>query len=264
MHFPPRFRVRRAVELGELVARAYEQFDAFEGGKPWALEGGYELAGVISCSSQAGAFSWLRPGAKTRTEPIGFAARRGRDSFVIFRGTRTAREWTKNLSFNLKEYPVPGYGEVHVGFLDVYASLRESLLAAVSALRGSSRVFIAGHSLGGALATLAGPDILSLPRARIEAIYTFASPRAGNGEFARSFDRDFAERCFRIVNGSDIVTAVPLPVPIGAGGWFAHAGTPVEFTAQLESVEKNHDLETYLDRLRAERASRGPFRFLRR
>ncbi len=264
MLFPPRFRMRRAIELGELVERAYGQFDAFEEGKPWTLGEGYELAGEISCSSQAGAFSWLRPGARTRTEPIGFVARRGRDSFVVFRGTRTAREWTKNLSFNLKGYFISGRGEVHAGFLDVYASLRESLLAAVAALRGSSRIFIAGHSLGGALATLAAPDIRSESSAHIEAIYTFASPRVGNGEFVRSFDRDFKGRCFRIANGSDIVTAVPLPVPIGAGGWFAHVEAPVEFTAQLESVEKNHDLETYLDRLRTEKTRIGPFGIFRR
>ena len=45
--------------------------------------------------------------------------------------------------------------------------------------------------------------------ARIASVYTFATPRVGDAEFARSFEAAFPDRIHRLVHSSDIVPRVP-------------------------------------------------------
>ena len=119
-----------------------------------------------------------------------------------------------------------------------------------------------GHSLGAALATLAASDVVStmgFPEAKV---YTFASPRVGDKAFAAEYNHMFMGRSFRIANTCDLIVAMPFPVPFLGflGGYFTHVETPVEFTRQEEDVEKNHDLATYLNALRADTDRKGLLR----
>jgi triacylglycerol lipase len=259
MYFPPRFKPGLAIELGELVTQAYDQHEAFKRDKPWELSGGYSFICAISCAEKpSGALDWLHPETKEGPLPIGFVARRVGNLYVIFRGTITAGEWMKNLSFNLKPCDPPIQGKAHSGFMAIYASIRDGLIGALSREKGNSRLYVAGHSLGGALATLAAPDIAASTRLRLRALYTFASPRVGDDDFVQAFNTAFGGASFRIVNTSDIVPSIPLPVPIGMGGYFSHVDTPVDFTAQFGAVDKNHEMETYLAALRQAKRRLNP------
>ncbi len=63
--------------------------------------------------------------------------------------------------------------------------------------------YITGHSLGGAVATIATSK---LKRPNLGACYTFGSPRVGNPEF----DADLIKvPVYRVQNSSDAVTRVP-------------------------------------------------------
>ena len=67
----------------------------------------------------------------------------------------------------------------------------------------------AGHSLGGALATLAGYDIArACPGAHVSC-YTFGAPRAGNHACAREFDRVLPDN-WSVINGSVSFTVIEL------------------------------------------------------
>jgi len=66
-------------------------------------------------------------------------------------------------------------------------------------------VFFTGHSLGGALATLAASR-WNTPTTHL---YTFGSPRVGGKKFIQSFV--FGER-YRYRNNNDIVTKVPFEI----------------------------------------------------
>jgi hypothetical protein len=97
-------------------------------------------------------------------------------------------------------------GRVHQGFA---AALQAN--GVLDALRGyvaskpQARLLLTGHSLGAALATLAASVI---PPA---GLYTFGSPRVGDQAFADSLRNVVHER---YVDCCDLVTNVPLPVPL--------------------------------------------------
>lgn len=117
-------------------------------------------------------------------------------------------------------------------------------------LRNGVKYFIiTGHSLGGALANMCtfhllhafGPDI-------IHSVYSYASPRTGNTEFALSLFPLY-NKYYTIINSNDLVPTLPLPFP----GCFSHCGKIHIFTELLTDVSCGidylwamHSLETYL------------------
>ena len=131
-----------------------------------------------------------------------------------------------------------------------------------------TKIFITGHSLGGALASMAMLQIVTLTELK-PTTYTFASPRTGNPIFAKHFDN---LECFRVVNSEDIVPTLPLATGrfIGeeifemmseqqrdgveslrafvgsfASRWhqvYEHVGEPLYFTKQKGSISLNHNM----------------------
>lgn len=69
-------------------------------------------------------------------------------------------------------------------------------------------LFIAGHSLGAALAVLAA-DAAQRGGMPPSAIYTFGMPRAGGQTFAVGYDGTLGERTYRLVHGGDIIPCIP-------------------------------------------------------
>ncbi len=76
-----------------------------------------------------------------------------------------------------------------------------------------AKVFITGHSLGGALATLYGAMLFYNAEHEITdklaAIYTFGQPRVGDKEFAKYGETHLKDHYFRVVYCNDIVPRVP-------------------------------------------------------
>lgn len=80
-------------------------------------------------------------------------------------------------------------------------------------LQYAPTVYVAGHSLGGALATLASIDLkmnLKLPDVRL---ISFGSPRVGNAVFAEWFQKSIGPH-WRFTHNQDIVPSLP-PVYMG-------------------------------------------------
>ncbi len=100
-----------------------------------------------------------------------------------------------------------GYGFVHQGFSDAFAevfagdtSLQEYLQSVMASAR-VSEVYFTGHSLGGAIATLASVYFRSITGPLV----TFGAPRVGSERFATYFSKE----TWRFVNEGDIVPVVP-------------------------------------------------------
>uniref|UniRef100_A0A7S2W9E6 Fungal lipase-type domain-containing protein n=1 Tax=Mucochytrium quahogii TaxID=96639 RepID=A0A7S2W9E6_9STRA len=133
--------------------------------------------------------------------------------------------------------------KVHEGFHKAYYNVREEILECVKEFAVSSgkppgcqlrAVCCTGHSLGGALATLAAFDIALLignivQRYRVAvSCTTFGSPRVGNFVFAKRFNA-LISTCHRFVNAKDFIPKTPvknLLTKLTLKGYY-HVGTLV-------------------------------------
>ncbi|KAL1111173.1 hypothetical protein V6Z11_D02G040000 [Gossypium hirsutum] len=178
---------------------------------------------------------------------------------VAFRGTEQAR-W-KDLRTDLMLVPAGLNPEriggdfkqevqVHSGFLSAYDSVRIRIISLIKASIGYIdellepqhrwQVYVTGHSLGGALATLLALELSSSKLAKCGAIsvtmYNFGSPRVGNRRFAEVYNEKVKDS-WRIVNHRDIIPTVPRLMG------YCHVAQPVYLAAgELKDALENMEL----------------------
>lgn len=109
---------------------------------------------------------------------------------------------------------------VHSGFFNAYASVRDTVWRVVDECMaagggGGWHLYVTGHSLGGALATLAAYEasFTAFASGTVSGLtmYNYGSPRVGNTEFATAFDAAVPDS-WRVVNSDDVVARVPRAV----------------------------------------------------
>ncbi|WCJ30715.1 alpha/beta-Hydrolases superfamily protein [Euphorbia peplus] len=162
-----------------------------------------------------------------------------RDILICWRGTRLPIEWLKNFKFaqtSANEVFPNNNAKVHQGFLNVYTdksidsvysktSAREQVLAVVrrlvdkyAALHEDVSITVAGHSLGGALATLNSMDIVfngyNKPTGSNNIVYPvtafiYASPKIGDKQFLKLFNSLPNIRLLHVRNAKDVVPDLP-------------------------------------------------------
>lgn len=131
----------------------------------------------------------------------------GPEMVVILRGTESGYDWASNLNVGLEVGPHGAL--VHSGFNRIYKTFREELARAISAQRPAAVHFI-GHSLGGALASLAAMDFAGGGQAT-GFLYTFGAPRVGSLGTSTVLDRRMSSaRVRRVYALSDPVPMIPL------------------------------------------------------
>ena len=98
----------------------------------------------------------------------------------------------------------------HKGFADAIADIWPPLAEAIEAevKRCDRPVWLTGHSLGGALALYAA-WLLKRRFVPVHEVCTFGAPMIGNRVASEAFNREFAGRIFRYVNGRDPVPKLP-------------------------------------------------------
>ena len=105
----------------------------------------------------------------------------------------------------VRSVPWPGRagGRVHQGFADSLNELLPALSERVAALRSDNprrKLWLTGHSLGGALATLAADRLEA-----VQGLHTFGSPQVGDATFAANFKQPG----WRFRNHTDVVAWMP-------------------------------------------------------
>jgi hypothetical protein len=87
----------------------------------------------------------------------------GNDIVVSFRGSSNIENWIDNIDFKKKDvYPKCDSCEVHEGFYNAWLSVKDDVVAEVTRLHeadASARIFVTGHSLGAAVASLCATEL---------------------------------------------------------------------------------------------------------
>lgn len=128
-------------------------------------------------------------------------------AILVFRGTDSNRDCVTDMECGILPWGQNKPG-VHKGFRKALDSVWDEIEKELSQL--VCPIFYTGHSLGGALASLAAA------RCKPRAVYTFGSPRVGNEAFAASLQ---TLPIHRVVNNKDAAALLP-PEILG----FRHVG----------------------------------------
>ena len=227
----------------------------------------YSVRAVMS--DQAAGFPIEVQGDTTfTTDAYIWLSKSTRTAYVSFPGTRTFEDLGHDL--DTRSVPLdptrPADVLVHAGFRNKYFSVHE-MLADVLEIHESmfDTLVTTGHSLGGALATIAAPMLSeTFPTKKIECL-TFGSPRVGNSAFVSWFQSRVPIH-WRLVNAKDPVPWMPF------SGRFHHVSDAVSMTARseltrvpdapidkryrwafedldLSQIATDHDLDTYISRV---------------
>lgn len=187
-------------------------------------------------------------------EVFGYIAQSQDKIIVVFRGTRTFKDNESDQDLYQIPYPfVRHAGKTHRGFTRIYQSTRNELIQELSKLSPTKTLFVAGHSLGGALAVLAGYDIAVNTPFKKPVVYTYGSPRVADPFFAGRFNQT-VKNSFRIINIHDIIPTLPdrvYPPPFTKNGLrYRHVNTKFPLAFQLNSLPvRNHEIVCYFNNL---------------
>jgi triacylglycerol lipase len=157
---------------------------------------------------------------------------RDADVVVVFRGTDDPKDWMTSLEFDFAPGPMQDT-KVHDGFQSALFPAILKVSAALNIHRSQhKKLWITGHSLGGALCSLYAGMLVEIGLS-VDGIYTFASPRPGNGDFAKQLNEKILGPHYRVVNRGDVVPHVP-PEP-----FYQHCGNRVILDGQSEKHDES-------------------------
>lgn len=159
------------------------------------------------------------------------------DALLAFRGTNTLYDvLTDAHAGNL--FPSSTGKMVHSGFYKTFLSFKRDMEKFFTQF-SPRRIHCVGHSLGGAVATLAA-EWLVVEGIGEPVLYTFGSPRVGSANFAKFLtEKVHDENIYRVYHKSDPVSMVPIwpfthvPLP----GTDCFIDTPGSFTPSMHKME---------------------------
>lgn len=173
---------------------------------------------------------------------------------IAFRGTKNLVDWMTDLQATPVSFPWiftsgPDVGDIHAGFghalVDAWGQIKDAIGNLIPSpdiapdMPKQATLWLTGHSLGGALAVLAGAAFSmwsGAPIRSVNGIYTFGQPRVGLFSFCGNYDHLLSTKTFRFVNNQDLVPRVPF-----RGFDYADVGQMIHFdnrgTPQLQSSQ---------------------------
>jgi len=200
---------RTAFVMASMAHLAYFKFEGEKGDNDEQKEKRMEDFKKLLDS---GGFTLVKTFNATETDTQAFLAKNDAYAVLSFRGTEVSSKTdigtdAKALKASLTE------GKIHSGFVGAYTSIMDQIKSEIKKMPGFP-IYITGHSLGAALATVATSylenDQIEEAKAplmdQIAACYTFGSPRVGD----ELFRKKLKSPVYRVVNTRDIVTVVPL------------------------------------------------------
>jgi predicted lipase len=178
-----------------------------------------------------------------RTGASAILSQEGDDAVIGFRGTDSPIDWVYDIMRWRRSKALPGGGtcKVHAGFDAQLRSILPQIVHRLSKLDRLDTIYLTGHSLGGAMATLASAELTTMfPGCQIR-VLAVGSPRCADRCFRDWYERTPSVHIQRIQHGYDIVSKVP---------WFGycHVGS-VQYPRNPFSflrLTRNHSINSYM------------------
>jgi pimeloyl-ACP methyl ester carboxylesterase len=138
---------------------------------------------------------------------VGYVVAQDDAVVIVFRGTDMHEwsDWGVNKSIRSARTE---HGEIHSGFDQAYEKLAPQVEKLLSQLK-PKYLWVTGHSLGGALATVCAYRIESQGDHRVQGLVTFGQPMVARLDLAEHLDAVFKDRYAWIVNGNDMIPKTP-------------------------------------------------------
>lgn len=223
----------------------------------------HDLAPGISLSFALSMFGLEKAQAlyETKGDTKALLAWGGDTILISFRGTASKENAITDLKFFKTIHPPRRYEHitglwavrliqvpvrVHTGFWSAWAAngFNDRVLAKVRDIAASRpdpsklTIYLTGHSLGGALATLAAHAIkTALPEARV-VVYSYGQPRVGNSAFKYEYN-GLVDEHWSVMNARDPIATIPK-------GDYHRAGERVIFDRLGNVIVAPTALETHL------------------
>lgn len=192
------------------------------------------------------------------TDTQAFLFRKGSVIVLVFKGTQQLSDWKTNLKIRLRRFSVlddavtPPLGRVHRGFLEAWQSVEKPLINRLKRWMTedpNAKLWVTGHSLGGALAAMAtiSLEARGIP---ISGLYTFGQPRIAGWGMVNTMNRRLGDRIYRYVNNNDIVPLIPTQItPWMPSRIYGHMGRFRYFNSFGHLQRQSFPLQRFPDRL---------------
>lgn len=185
------------------------------------------------------------------TDTQSYVLTKNNDIIVCGQGTTTFKDWTIDFQIQRTKLDFLPSGMVHSGFAKAYTSVREKIKSEIDILltknSNYNRIICTGHSLFGAIATIAATDLALVYEDIPVHCITFGSPRVGCARFVKLFDK-VVEKSFRCVYKNDPISRVPLCIR------FEHVPGKVKYGGKTSLNDvisccgvENHSIDTYVN-----------------
>jgi triacylglycerol lipase len=164
---------------------------------------------------------------------------------VVFRGSESLKDWFSDFKAVYDPGPLEKT-RAHEGFQDALfpAVIKLTELIRLTKEAGSAKkLWITGHSLGGALCSLCAGMLIENGY-EVYGVYTFASPRPGDGAFERELNSKVHGPHYRVVNAGDVVPHVP-PEP-----FYSHPGKRIILEEHARQTSKESWFEQRIHALK--------------
>lgn len=229
-----------AIFLAAVCGQTYAQFSNTDGS--FAVPANYSVNHVIKAKSLG--HVW---------ENFGFIMESPQEIIIAFRGTSSTTNWISDIIASQRKFKyIKEDCLTHRGFTDIYSSAREGILSALSKIESGKTLYITGHSLGAALATMCAVDLSANTDYRSPYLFTYGSPRVGDPAFAKVSTR-YVPNSYRIANPFDVVTYTPPSIyklpKREKRYYYSHVQTLNPQSFQNGAVGLNHIIGSYFTAL---------------
>ena len=150
----------------------------------------------------------------------GFMAIYDRVIVLCFCSAKSLGDWLLDADLQTVNRTYGGYDvTLHHSVVQAYESVATFISEKLCEISAGRCLWVTGHSIGGAIALLAGIELAEIVPPR--GIYTFGQPKIGCSQLDAYLKEKYDDRYFRIVNDVDIVARIP--------NIFSHAGNMLKF-----------------------------------